>query len=236
LFFRSFRLCKPLISEGITNSESRIASYESRITNHEFRVTSHESRFAARKLRFTTQVLVALIVLVAIPLTHADPGVNDNPPPDQAPNYRVDVGDLLSIRVFGEPDLSIEARVKPGGIISYPFLGELQVAGLTTEEVDAAITQGLEGDYLIAPIVYVSVAEYRKFYVNGQVKTPGAYEFSPGLTIHKAISMAGGFTERAARAKIFVIRGKDASQESVRMRLEDEVGPGDIITVKQSFF
>lgn len=150
--------------------------------------------------------------------------------------YRVDIDDVISIHVFGEEDLTLDLRVDGKGTISYPFLGEVRVAGLSTDEIDLIITKGLKGDYLINPRVRVSVAQYRLFYVNGEVAAPGAYEYRPRLTVHRAISMAGGFTERAARRKIDVIREKDLSREPARVTLDDSVGPGDIVTVRESFF
>ena len=156
--------------------------------------------------------------------------------PVEKADYRVDVDDVISVHVFAEEDLTLDLRVDGRGTISYPFLGEVPVAGLTTDEIDLIITKGLKGDYLINPRVRVSVAKYRLFYVNGEVEAPGAYEYRPSLTVHRAISMAGGFTERAARRKIDVIREKDLSREPVRVKLDDSVGPGDIVTVRESFF
>lgn len=151
-------------------------------------------------------------------------------------NYHVGAGDVLGIRVFGEPDLSLEAKIPASGIISYPLLGELRVAGQTTAGVETLITKGLKGDFLVDPKVNVTVTEYRSYYVNGEVKTPGAYEYTPGLTVHRAISISGGFTERAARSRILIIKEKDPSRETQRVDLEDPVGPGDIVIVKESFF
>ena len=149
---------------------------------------------------------------------------------------RVDVGDVLKIRVFGEEDLTLDARIRSDGLISYPFLGELRIAGLTTSEIERLIADGLRGDYLINPRVNITVTQYRLFYINGEVETPGGYEYRPGLTVHRAISIAGGFTERAARSKIYLTAEKDPSAEPVRVQLNHTVGPGDIVTVKESFF
>ena len=92
----------------------------------------------------------------------------------------------------------------------------------------------------------VSIVEYRPFYVTGEVEKPGSYAFHPGLTIDKAISIAGGFTERASKGKIFVMHdqspyesiAEDAqrSKEKKTVKLYDVVQPGDVITVEQSFF
>jgi len=54
--------------------------------------------------------------------------------------------------------------------------------------------------------------------------------------VRKAVSVAGGFTERASKEKIFVIRDKDKNAKAVKVELDTPVLPGDIITVEESFF
>jgi protein involved in polysaccharide export with SLBB domain len=82
----------------------------------------------------------------------------------------------------------------------------------------------------------VSIDEYRNFFVNGQVEKPGGYPYSPGLTVRKAISIAGGFKERAARDKISIIRDDDSTQTPKKVDQNAIVFPGDILTVEESFF
>jgi polysaccharide export outer membrane protein len=149
-------------------------------------------------------------------------------------SYHLDSGDLISIKVFGENDFSLETRLSDAGTISYPFLGELQLAGLSAGEVEELITSGLDRDYLINPKVTVTILEHRKFFVNGEVKEPGGYAYIPGLTINKAISLAGGFTEQALREKLFIIR--DGSKTPQIVALGSLVQPGDIVLIKESFF
>ena len=60
--------------------------------------------------------------------------------------------------------------------------------------------------------------------------------FQPGLTVRKAVSLAGGFKERASKEKIFVIREEDKTQTPVKVDQSALVHPGDIITVEESFF
>lgn len=149
--------------------------------------------------------------------------------------YRLGAGDLVKIKVYGEEDLSMEVRLGDSGAFSYPFLGELRVAGDTVNQVEAKISRGLKGDYLVDPSVSVSVLEYRPFYVNGEVEEPGSYPYVPGMTVRKAITIAGGFTERASRSKIFVDPEADATDRHV-VELNDKIKPGDTITIEESFF
>jgi polysaccharide export outer membrane protein len=153
-----------------------------------------------------------------------------------ADEYRVDSGDIIKVTVFGQQDLSIETLLNDSGKIDYPFLGQLQAAGLTLAELQHQIYQGLKGDYLVNPNVSVSIVEYRPFFIDGEVKDPGGYPFQPGLTVSKAAALAGGYTERASLAKIFIIRSNDPDQKSINVKANVSVNPGDIITVKQSYF
>ncbi|MDH3325367.1 MAG: polysaccharide export protein [Gammaproteobacteria bacterium] len=140
---------------------------------------------------------------------------------------------------------------KPGG---YPFQPGLTVrksialAGGLSEnaskeklsiirEIDASKTpKKAEFDTEVNAGDIVIVMEYQQVYLNGEVKKPGGYHFKPGLTLRKAVALAGGFTDRASHDKIFVIHEGSSDQAPVKGKLEDIVQPGDIITIKQSFF
>lgn len=151
-------------------------------------------------------------------------------------SFRLGPGDQILINVFGEEDLSMDFRLNDTGTLNYPFLGELQVAGLTVAELEQLIADGLRGRYLVNPDVRVSIKEYRPFYVHGEVEKPGGIPYQPGLTLEKAIALAGGFTERASKRKITVIRASDTQGIARPIELQDSVQPGDVITVGQSFF
>ena len=152
-------------------------------------------------------------------------------------NYKLASGDVITIKVFGEDDLSREkVKLTDAGTVFYPVLGELQVLGKTVGELEKQITEGLRGRYLVNPRVAVSVDDYRQFYVNGQVYNPGAYAFQPGLTVAKAVAIAGGFKERASQNKMFVIREVDAKKIKEKVELGTAIGPGDILTIEESFF
>lgn len=155
----------------------------------------------------------------------------------QLSSYRLGSGDLITIRVLGEDDLRREkVRLSDAGTLSFPVLGEIQVKGMTVGALEQEITKGLKGRYLLDPQVTVTIEEYRNFYVTGEVEKPGGYPFSPGLTARKAISIAGGFKERAAREKVNIIHDDDPSQTPKRVDLDAQVLPGDIVTIDKSFF
>ena len=151
-------------------------------------------------------------------------------------SYTLNAGDLISIKVFDEDDLHLEARLTDAGTISYPFLGEIQVRGRTVGELEQVITSGLKGDYLINPRVNVTIVEYRKFFVRGEVKKPGGFSFEPGLTLEKAIALAGGFSQRANKKDVKVTRQISGAKREESIAIDGAVYPGDIINVEESFF
>jgi polysaccharide export outer membrane protein len=185
------------------------------------------SNFRSLQLIFFSLVCLAMLVTGS---AHAESGR------DTINDYTIGTGDNIRIHVFQEEDLSIETRIGDTGIISYPLLGEIRVKGLTVSELESRITRGLKGDYLVNPQVSVSISEYRQFFINGEVKSPGAYSYAPGLTVRKAISIAGGFSERADRDNLFILNENSANDKAQRVTIDQTVRPGDIITIEQSFF
>jgi protein involved in polysaccharide export with SLBB domain len=175
-------------------------------------------------MRKLTTFLAALLLNTAL-IAHAE-GMSD---------YRMSVGDLIKIQVYGEDQLSPELRLSDAGTISYPFLGELTALGMTTGELSKLLTSRLADGYLVEPSVNVTILEYREFYIDGAVNKPGGYPYQPGLTLQRAVSLAGGFTERASSSKFFVVR-EGAGNESSRLDLNSPVQPGDVITIDESFF
>ncbi len=151
-------------------------------------------------------------------------------------NYQLGAGDKILITVFREPDLTLETTLTDAGTIIFPFLGEMNAKGLTVGKLKEKITQGLSGRYLKDPSVSVSVLAYRQFFVNGEVKLPGAFPYQPGLTVQKAISIAGGFTERASQSSVQIEREKDAKHQEIEVDLNAPIAPGDVVIVKESFF
>jgi len=156
---------------------------------------------------------------------------------DTNTDYQLSSGDVISITVFAEPDLSFESlKLNDAGSFSYPFLGEVNAQGLTALQLQNKIAAKLKGDYLVNPKVSVSILEYRQFYISGEVKKPGGYPYQPGLTVRRAAALAGGLTERASERRMTIIREADKNKKPKYVSMEDRVMPGDTITVGQGFF
>lgn len=153
-----------------------------------------------------------------------------------ASDYKLGPGDRVTVTVFNEKDLTVDTRLSDAGTLSLPLLGEVRAQGMTIGMLQDYLTEQLKNGFLINPQVYVSILEYRQFFVNGEVNKPGGLPFQPGLTVRKAIALAGGFTARASYTKIFVIHEDDPFGRPRAVSLDTFLRPGDILTIEQSFF
>ena len=147
--------------------------------------------------------------------------------------YTLSPGDEVAITVFGEPDLSMSIKLNENGELNFPLLGTLTAGGMSVSDLESTITRELSGTYLIDPDVRVSVSEYRQVYINGEVNSPGGFDYKPGLTLDKAIAVAGGYTEKASKERVILTRVINGVSQQFSMRLTDLVLPGDIISVAE---
>ena len=181
------------------------------------------------------RAIVVLLLAVAFSPAAAQPA--RAPSANVLSSYKLGAGDVITIKVFGEDDLSREKiKVSDAGTVPYPVLGEIKILGRTVGELERQITDGLRGRYLVNPRVAVTLEEYRSFFINGQVGKPGGYSYQPGLTVEKAISLAGGLKERASVNKMYLVREDDSTKTRVKVNMSSEVRPGDVLTIEESFF
>jgi len=82
--------------------------------------------------------------------------------------------------------------------------------------------------------IYVPKAAF--VYVNGEVRTPGAYKITKGLTVLKSITIAGGFTPKASESRTRIIRKSEKGEETIKAKMDDLVRPDDVILVPESLF
>ncbi len=150
--------------------------------------------------------------------------------------YRLGPNDVLRMEVFGEPDLTTETEVNGQGIVKFPLLGELRIGGKTVTEAEQYLTQRLKAGYLKNPKVTVYIVQHRSIYISGEIKNPGAYPYEEGLTVHKAVTLAGGFTERAAKGSAQVLRRGEGQNEMLSLTMDDPIQPDDLVVISESFF
>ena len=150
--------------------------------------------------------------------------------------YRLGIGDRVRVSVFGEADLSVDGDIDATGHLSYPLLGPVPALRKTADELARDIAAGLSAGYLVNPDVRVAVIQYRPVYLIGQVARPGAYPYSVGLTVEKAVALAGGLTRIASERSIYRLPEAAPASDRRRVRMGDPVLPGDTLVVEESLF
>ena len=154
----------------------------------------------------TTRMLsLCFIALLAASPAAAQSSAQQPPPPPaaaQAPAlpapdakaYEVGPDDELSIVIYGEAELPKEFKVGPDGLINFPFIGDLKVAGLSIRGIEAEVRKRLvDGKYLSNPQVVAGVIAYRSqtIQVKGQVNSPGDLTLQgTEMTLSRALSKA----------------------------------------------
>ena len=176
-------------------------------------------------LRGWVATLALLVFAVAVAHGQAD-----------SVEYRLGTGDRLKVTVFGHEDLSGEFTVSEMGTASLPLVGGLALGGLTLLEAEQTILDALKPDYLLDPKIGVEVLNYRPFYILGEVNSPGSYPYVNGMTVNEAVAIGGGFTHRAKKNEMVVIRASDSAKSETPVSVTDPVLPGDVIKVLERFF
>ncbi len=172
-------------------------------------------------------ITVAILLIFALP-THAQQTADDE--------YRIAAGDRIRVVVFGHEDLSGEFEIDGSGRFSLPLIRVVEAVNLTTTELESEISRRLQPDYLKNPRVSVEVIGYRPIYVLGEVRAPGSYPYTANLTVVNAIALAGGYTYRAAKGKLVVIKSNDPNKKKRRSHENEKLSPGDVIEVPERFF
>lgn len=149
--------------------------------------------------------------------------------------YHLRVGDKIKVTVFGEEQISGTYEVNSLGQVSLPLIGEANAKGLSRAQFRDAIRAKYAQGYLVNPKITVQVTNYRPVFVHGEVKNGGEFSFKSGLKIRDAIAMAGGYTYRADKSFVVIVR---EGYPAARLRLPSavEVLPGDNIRVEERFF
>ena len=150
--------------------------------------------------------------------------------------YRLGAGDRIRVTVFEQEGLTNTYSVDQSGYIAFPLVGAVAARGSTVQEMEASLASRLREGYLRDPDVSVEIDRYRPIFVMGEVGAAGQYSYVPGLTIHKAIAVAGGFTPRAAQDSVDVTRDINGKVMTGRVRTSDPLLPGDTIYVRERLF
>ncbi|WP_302531494.1 polysaccharide biosynthesis/export family protein [Phascolarctobacterium faecium] len=127
-------------------------------------------------------------------------------------DYIMCPGDQLQVVVYRHTDISSPLNstpyiVRPDGKVTFPLIGDIDVTGKTVTEFTRQLEASL-AEYLVRPQVSVNILKLgtTRVYVIGEVKKPGLYELEKSHRVLDALGKAEGFTEKAAKKKIFLIR------------------------------
>ena len=151
--------------------------------------------------------------------------------------------DIITVDVFDQPLYTrSNITIPPNGRINYPLIGQIMVAGRTTDEIEKEVTERLI-EYIIDPKVTVTVTNVHslKFLVVGDVNAPGIYEMPRRMTLTEGIARAGYFSKYGKRTDVTVLRNQPGNKPvPIKVNVKDiEKGsaediflvPGDMIVV-----
>ena len=162
---------------------------------------------------------------------------------DQGGETRLRNGDQIQVRLETgdvKGPQAIDAGIDENGEISLPLINHIKAEGLTPSELSERIQANYVPRFYIRCTVTV-LATIRFFYVGGEVRAPGRYNWSEDITLLKAINTAGGFNDYANRGKVEVTRGREKRVldcEDLRQHPERDIPiqPGDSIYISRSIF
>lgn len=184
------------------------------------------------------KILIALLSCSLVLLNGCSSSLKQPPSNElerQDLGYVLGSGDTISVNVFQETGLSVRVQLYQGGVLNFPYIGVVTCIGRTPAQIETDISTRLKDGFINEPIVVVTVDKFRSYFIGGEVENPNGYEFKPGLTVEKAIAMAGGITDRGDDDAVNI--RLEASGELIEnVALTYPVSPGDMITIEQSFF
>lgn len=131
----------------------------------------------------------------------------DAPRGDAGTDYKLDVGDKITMTVFGHEDLNVTLEVRPDGTIDFPLMGPHAVEGKSVDQVDQEITEILGRDFLVEPQVALEIKESATLWVTimGEVKSPGRFALKRDMRLIDLLAEADGLTKDSG-SRILVTR------------------------------
>ena len=169
----------------------------------------------------TVEASTATPPTTTLPATEADTLIStqsESPPAE----YRVQAGDVLTVTVWKEQDLTGDVLVRPDGGLSFPLVGDLDARGKTVNELRKSIADRLQR-YLPSPVVTVAVkaAAGNHIYIVGKVNRPGEYPIVRSVDVMQALSIAGGATPYAALNSIVILHRENGLERAFHFRYSD---------------
>jgi polysaccharide export outer membrane protein len=146
--------------------------------------------------------------------------VQDLAPIPPSRGQLIQLGDTLTVRVFGQDPMSAKAKVMPDGTVTLPLLGDVPVVNQRPADLARALEARLK-PFVNAPSVTVTIEEAPvTVSVIGEVRTPSVVNLEDPPTLSQALARAGGLTEFADSSRIFVVRPNSADVQRIRFNYE----------------
>lgn len=159
-------------------------------------------------------------------------------------NYILQPRDVLEIKVYNIPEVSVTVAIRPDGRIAVPLLNEIQAAGKTPEQLTDILVAGYEKEFR-NPRVTVIVRSFnnQNVYVGGEVDKPGLIPLTGEITVLQAILQAGGVKATAREKGVILLRNDGNGKPQVRQlslvqmvkgRSDIVLQPFDVVYVPKS--
>ena len=136
--------------------------------------------------------------------------------------YALNPGDVIAVRVFDEPNLSVEEiALDNAGIVTLPLIGDVRAVGLSATELAGAIEAAYASNYLRDPRISVIVKQgrTRTIAVEGEVEQPGVFPYAEGQTLLTALALAQSPTDTAKLDEVMIFRTIDGHSTAGRFDL-----------------
>ena len=166
-------------------------------------------------------------------------GCAASPPPLPslaAGSYHLNTGDTVRVIVYNQQSLSNDFIVGDDGTISLPMAGSIKARGESVQQLEQDIYNKLNDGILVNPGVSVQLEQTRPVFVVGEVGKPGQYTYVTNLNVLGAVAAAGGFTVRADRNEVTVVRAVQDHPAEWTAGLLVNLQPGDVVIVREQFF
>ncbi len=207
------------------------------------------------KTYFLTAFLALTLTLTGCVGARGPLSENERPPEittKTAPEFRLGSGDIVSVSVWKNPDLSVTVPVRPDGFISVPLAGDVLAGGQTPAEI-AKITEQKLSQFIRTPRVSVIIQEIpsaefqNRVRVVGGVADPKSIQHRDGMTVIDLVLEAGGINEFASPNSAKLYRTIDGVARTFDVYLQDILSsglldtnypliPGDVITIPERRF
>jgi|GEM_PF-2958369 len=150
----------------------------------------------------------------------------------------VQSGDVISVSIFDEPNLSKGYSVSSDGSIQMPLVGNIAVSGKTLQMVKKDITDAMKAQgYLVNPQISLSIEQSQTVFILGEVIASGEYGYKAGMTVLDLVAKSGGFSYRANQNKFDIIRKIPNEEDKViKGEISTRIKSGDVIRVRERFF